>query len=233
MSNLSAGQFSQNVILTKWRHILLLPASDVNKEPFRVNKRGRYLAQLLLSLSLVAGRGVCLEVYHALDRLVISLNAVIIDMNFIHVRWNFFSLILSFFHFFSLSQFLPKRHDCIWWLWRSFLDKNKSAWNWNLINLCFSRKKKSAWNRNWINLINVSPQFFTWTCHCILMSLFKYEVIFGSFVIFKPQKAYLKIMWQRFLRTNLKFSIVVKSDHYCIFLNGPLLVLFTVCLFSQ
>lgn len=100
VSNLSAGQFSQNVILTKWRHILLLPASDVNKEPFRVNKRGRYLAQLLLSLSLVAGRGVCLEVYHALDRLVISLNAVIIDMNFIHVRWNFFSLILSFFHFF-------------------------------------------------------------------------------------------------------------------------------------
>lgn len=155
MSNLSAGQFSQNVILTKWRHILLLPASDVNKEPFRVNKRGRYLAQLLLSLSLVAGRGVCLEVYHALDRLVISLNAVIIDMNFIHVRWNFFSLILSFSHSFSLSQFLPQK------AWLHLM----------IIKEFVEQKKPDAWNLNIINLRSQTMLYMDMPC--ILFSLFK------------------------------------------------------------
>lgn len=136
MSNLSAGQGSQNVILTKWRHTLLLPASDVNKEPFRVNKRGRYFAQLLLSQSLVAGRGVCLAVYHALDQLVIFIKCR-------HLWYEFHSCTLEF----SLSLSLPKGtisfydnnlHSPV--ILKAFYvvsSKNTCLWNFKLQLVCF------------------------------------------------------------------------------------------------
>lgn len=122
MSNLSAGQGRQNVILTKWRHTLLLPASDVNKEPFRVNKRGRYFAQLLLSQSLVAGRGVCLAVYHALDQLVIFIKCR-------HLWYEFHSCTLEFSLSLSLFPKMARFHFMI------TTKLKRSAWNQNVKNL--------------------------------------------------------------------------------------------------